>query len=209
MFYSVNKGKCPGIYNNWNECKQNVIGFKGAVYKKFENLADAQEFLLNGPKKIIDKIKEDINEDIDLSLYTKVFTDGSLLRRNNLISCGYGIYIPSLDIKHSIILQDPKTNNRAELKAIIDSIVILNNRNIKNILICTDSSYSILIFGETGLKYERKDFKNVKNKDLVVKAVQLAKKNNLKFKHIGAHTGYIDEYMPATIKPTLLLIWQL
>ena len=61
-------------------------------------------------------------------------------------------------------------------------------------MICTDSSYSILIFGETGLKYERKDFKNVKNKDLVVKAVQLAKKNNLKFKHIGAHTGYIDEY---------------
>ena len=63
MFYSVNKGKYPGIYSNWNECKQNVIGFKGAVYKKFENLADAQEFLLNGPKKIIDKIKEDTNED--------------------------------------------------------------------------------------------------------------------------------------------------
>ena len=42
-----------------------MYGFKGAVYKKFENLADAQEFLALVQKNP-DKIKEDINE---ISIY--------------------------------------------------------------------------------------------------------------------------------------------
>ena len=193
MYYTVFKGFNPGIYSSWDECKKNVNGFKGAIFKKFKEYADAQEFLLNGPKNIINEIKEEIRNSEDLSLCTKVYTDGSLIRKNGFIACGYGIHIPKLEINYSFKLHEPKTNNRAELKAIIDSINILKQHKIKKILIYTDSSYSILIFGNTGQKYKKKDYKNVKNKDLVKQAVILSEELDLHFIHVSAHTGNEDE----------------
>ena len=33
-YYAVNKGRMPGIYNEWEECKEQVIRFNGAKYKR-------------------------------------------------------------------------------------------------------------------------------------------------------------------------------
>lgn len=44
-FYAVRVGKNIGIYSTWNECKEQVHGFKGAVYKSFENIDDARNFI--------------------------------------------------------------------------------------------------------------------------------------------------------------------
>ena len=30
--YAVRKGKIPGLYNTWDECKAQVDGFSGAEY---------------------------------------------------------------------------------------------------------------------------------------------------------------------------------
>ena len=46
-YYVVKKGTVPGIYKTWLECKKMVDGFKGAVFKKFNTLVDAQNFLNN------------------------------------------------------------------------------------------------------------------------------------------------------------------
>jgi viroplasmin and RNaseH domain-containing protein len=35
-YYAVKKGKVPGIYFNWNDCKAMVDGYQGAVYKSFK-----------------------------------------------------------------------------------------------------------------------------------------------------------------------------
>ena len=35
--YVVLKGKRPGIYGSWEKCKNYVLGYKGARYKKFDN----------------------------------------------------------------------------------------------------------------------------------------------------------------------------
>ena len=40
-FYAVKKGKIPGIYNSWDDCKKMVDGFPGAVYKSFKTLEEA------------------------------------------------------------------------------------------------------------------------------------------------------------------------
>ena len=32
-YYSVHRGRNPGIYNTWAEARQNVDHFNGAVYK--------------------------------------------------------------------------------------------------------------------------------------------------------------------------------
>jgi ribonuclease HI len=40
-FYVVWRGVKPGIYEDWNTCKNNVAGFEGARYKSFETKAAA------------------------------------------------------------------------------------------------------------------------------------------------------------------------
>ncbi|MDQ0507971.1 Ribonuclease H [Aedoeadaptatus ivorii] len=44
-FYAVRKGKTPGIYEDWDSCKAQVHGVKGAVYKSFATRAEAEAFL--------------------------------------------------------------------------------------------------------------------------------------------------------------------
>ena len=44
-YYAVKKGMVPGIYVSWEECKQNVDGFSGAVYKGFETREEAAAFI--------------------------------------------------------------------------------------------------------------------------------------------------------------------
>ena len=44
FYYAVQKGKKPGVYSNWNDCKAQVKGFSGAVYKKFSTKAEAEAF---------------------------------------------------------------------------------------------------------------------------------------------------------------------
>lgn len=43
-FYAVRSGRKPGVYTSWNECKMNINGFGGAVYKKFDTQAEAEQF---------------------------------------------------------------------------------------------------------------------------------------------------------------------
>ena len=44
-FYAVAAGKRPGIYYTWEECRAQVEGAKGAVYKSFPTLKEAAAFL--------------------------------------------------------------------------------------------------------------------------------------------------------------------
>ena len=46
-FYAVAKGHNIGIYNFWNDCKEQVLGYKGAIYRKFSKEKDAEDFILN------------------------------------------------------------------------------------------------------------------------------------------------------------------
>lgn len=44
-FYAVRNGKTPGIYKTWAECQREVVGFKGAVFKGFVTLPEAEAFM--------------------------------------------------------------------------------------------------------------------------------------------------------------------
>jgi ribonuclease HII len=43
--YAVRKGRRPGLYETWEECRAQVDGFPGAEYKSFRSKADAEAFL--------------------------------------------------------------------------------------------------------------------------------------------------------------------
>ncbi|XP_053315852.1 ribonuclease H1-like [Spea bombifrons] len=45
MFYAVRRGRNPGVYNTWDECKAQVDRFPLARYKKFATENEAWEFV--------------------------------------------------------------------------------------------------------------------------------------------------------------------
>ena len=44
-FYAVKVGRTTGIFNTWDECKKQVDGFGGAIYKSFPTAKEAMEYL--------------------------------------------------------------------------------------------------------------------------------------------------------------------
>ena len=159
-----------------------------------------------------------------------VFTDGSLIRKKRkngeqTLLCGYGIYIPAYglmpELRYAGTIHDNKTNNRGELKAIIDGLGYVldfieetlahigvsdatqENEKLKNtqIVLYTDSSYSKLILGDTGVKYRKagylvskKSDEKVKNADMVEEIMEIRDRiteygMELIVKHVYAHTN--------------------
>lgn len=47
-YYAVKKGRTPGIYLSWADCKKNIDGFPGAVYRGFETIQEAEAFINGG-----------------------------------------------------------------------------------------------------------------------------------------------------------------
>ncbi|KAI9591220.1 Caulimovirus viroplasmin-domain-containing protein [Syncephalis fuscata] len=53
-YYAVKEGREPGIYLIWEEAKQQVEGHSNARYKRFDNIDDAEAFLVHGLYKSTD-----------------------------------------------------------------------------------------------------------------------------------------------------------
>ncbi len=52
-YYVVWKGNQPGIYDNWEDCKKQIIGFKGAKYKSFSSLELAHNAFYYNEKNLL------------------------------------------------------------------------------------------------------------------------------------------------------------
>lgn len=80
-FYAVRVGRKTGVFNTWDECKEQVNGFYGAKYKSFFTLAEAEAFVRgeDAPKPVIQ-----INPGI------VAFVDGSYMVGN--YSWGFAVY---------------------------------------------------------------------------------------------------------------------
>lgn len=218
-FYAVRVGKIPGIYNTWDKCKEQVIGFKGAIYKKFMKLQDAQKFIdntsttyntrSNSFKSYIRKKKKNNKVYVKKPNTLYIFTDGSSVGNGSSESiAGYGIYIPE-PFEHQIkmrgVLPKGTTNNYAELKAILDALRLhdynelkRNSQNtetpIDNIVITTDSEYSINCITKWAAKWDKNGWCSsqggqVKNKGLIQQIWKLYNVYKPEFLHINSHTG--------------------
>ena len=81
-YYAVRIGRNPGIYHTWDECKREIMGFKGASFKKFSTREDAEAFI----NEIEEKQKESAEKD-----ELVVYVDGSY--RDSDKSHSYGVYM--------------------------------------------------------------------------------------------------------------------
>lgn len=214
-----------GFGTKTNQSMMDTLGIGNGGAVKTRDVTDARD------NAKIDVNENDKSEPINSENQTpkhiiNVFTDGSLIRKKRkngeqTLLCGYGIYIPSYglmeELRYAGTIYDNKTNNRGELKAIIDglnyildfieetvsSIATEENEKLKNtqIMLYTDSSYSKLILGDTGVKYRKagylvskKSDEKVKNADMVEEIMEIRDKitaygMELIVKHVYAHTN--------------------
>lgn len=87
-YYAVKKGKKPGVYRTWDECKAQTDGFSGAIFKSFKTQEEAEAFIGNK--------KEDTIEDKKPQVYA--FVDGSFNVKTGVY--GYGGFLFDGHDKH-------------------------------------------------------------------------------------------------------------
>jgi viroplasmin and RNaseH domain-containing protein len=185
LYYVVHSGSKPGIYYTWDECLHYIKGYPNAIYKKVKTREDAEYFLKYGCMPSLNQ--EYIKEYGSIS----IFTDGSTIRKNNIVKYGYGVYIPELNIEISEeYIDENPTNNRCELTAILVgiNIIVRDYKDIKMIHIYTDSQYAIIMLMKENYN------ENTINGDILEKIRSLINENNINIEYhkVEAHSGYND-----------------
>ena len=187
-YYAVAIGKEPGIYSSWNECENQVKGFKGAKFKKFNNEDEAKHF--------IHSYSNATNESIDQDYY--VYTDGACSKNGSKDAiAGIGVYFGKNDRRNVSKKIDLRpTNNVAELSAMICACKLIESdlKSGKHITIVSDSHYAILCATSYGQKNNNMEWKKeIPNKELVKTLYDfVVQYNHLQFLHIEAHSNKQD-----------------
>tara|TARA_B110000967_G_C18651649_1_gene443667 strand:- start:286 stop:741 length:456 start_codon:yes stop_codon:yes gene_type:complete len=129
-----------------------------------------------------------------------VFTDGACSNNGKPnAKAGIGIYFGKDDKRNfSNRVVGKQSNNTAELSAAIEVFAILSTEihSNQNVLIYSDSTYTIRWSSEYGRKCSEKDHssKHIPNVELGTTLYLLCKNHpNVTLKHIKAHTGLTDE----------------
>ncbi|SUY46514.1 ribonuclease [Clostridium putrefaciens] len=147
-FYAVKNGRKIGIYDSWNECKKQIDGYKGAIYKSFSSYDDAYKFINSTGIYKVDKQEHSLNNiNVEESLsnnndIAKAYVDGSYSDLYNMYS--YGVVILH---KNEIVKFSGRDNNEVnlsmrnvagELLGAIEAIKWAIKNNIKDIYIHYD-----------------------------------------------------------------------
>ena len=108
-YYAVKKGKVPGIYLNWNDCKAMVDGYQGAVYKSFKTIEEAEKFITGDKVFTGEKASGKNTSESGKTCSTYAFVDGSFNKATH--TYGYGGFLVTDNEKY--VLQG--ADNDAEM----------------------------------------------------------------------------------------------
>jgi ribonuclease HI len=147
-YYVVLKGEEPGIYDNWNDCKVQVDGFKGAIYKSFKSLEEAQSAFNTGNLNVEETKKE------ENKITSSSYLDNPLIDTNSICvdgACsgnpGKGEY-QCVDMKNGDVIFSSNeyldtTNNIMEYFALVEAIKYILEGNCQTNIIYSDSQTAI------------------------------------------------------------------
>lgn len=105
-YYAVKQGRKPGIYTTWEECKKQVTGFSGAIYKSFPSHSAAEEFLEIQTAKASPVPAAPGQPDLR-GAEAAAYVDGSYLHSSKRFSYGAVIYHNGKEYLFSEAFNDP------------------------------------------------------------------------------------------------------
>ena len=213
-YYVVWKGRTPGIFTTWNECKSQVDGFAGARYKSFPTLGEAESAFggktssasgssatkpSSAGKATKAKVPPLSQQQItDMPFDIKIFTDGgcepnpgeagtglAVYLNNDLTELWYGLYQPM------------GTNNTAELQGLKQAFIIAKEKLQAglSVAIYSDSKYSIDCITKWATGWEKKGWTKsggeIKNLDIIKPAYAMYQElaSQITIHHVKGHVG--------------------
>ena len=146
-FFVVWEGKEPGIYRSWEECKRQIHGYEGAIYKGFANEAEACEAMVSPCWDYIGKnaklhkpTTEEISK-VGTPNFESISVDAACSGNPGVMEYR-GVYSKTGE---EIFHQGPfrnGTNNIGEFLALVHGLALLKQKD-SNLPIYTDSKTAL------------------------------------------------------------------
>lgn len=134
-YYAVKAGRAAGIYETWDECKANVHGYPGALFKSFPTREAAAAYLDSAAETIV----------ADNAAGYNIYVDGSYDKTAAAYGWGFAVYQDG-ELVHTASgrgtdAEAAKTHNVAgELAATVNAVQWALDNNIKPVIIHHDYS---------------------------------------------------------------------
>lgn len=215
-FYVVWQGRTPGIYTDWNSCKQQVDKFAGAKYKSFPTQAEAEAAFkgttttakASTAKKSTATSKKTSAqpgvktytsaEIAKLPIEVKIYTDGGCDPNPGQAGTGMAVYRNDQVAELWYGLYNPMgTNNTAELNGLLQALMLAEQevKKKRSVAIFCDSKYAIQCVTQWAIGWQKKGWTRpggeIKNLDLIKAAFALHQtlKEKLQVLHVNGHVG--------------------
>lgn len=136
-YYAVKAGKVKGIYETWAQCKAEVHGYPGALFKSFTSLEEATHYM-NDQVRTVNSV---MDEDAMAEEQYQIYVDGSYY--DKVYSWGFAVYLGN----RLIHTENGRGTNEAaaqihnvagELEAAVQAVEWAQKQNIKRITIHHD-----------------------------------------------------------------------
>ena len=137
-FYAVRQGRKTGMFLTWDECKKQVMGYPGAIYKSFGTEAEVKEYLgigsddknekNAGENKSAVKNPEtsgDIRAETANSDAVEIYVDGSYHVGTKEFSYGMVVLIDGKEEKFSQKMTDPQLAQMRNVAGEITKFLLL------------------------------------------------------------------------------------
>lgn len=216
-YYVVWKGRTPGIFTTWNECKAQVDGFAGARYKSFPTLGEAESAFggkassasqsSSGAKPAFAKPRTATKAKVpslsqqqitDMPFDIKIFTDGACEPNPGEAGTGLAVYLKNELTELWYGLYQPMgTNNTAELQGLKQAFILAQEKLQAglSVAIYCDSKYSIDCITKWASGWEKKGWTKsggeIKNLDIIKPAYALYQElaSQITIHHVNGHVG--------------------
>ena len=100
-YYAVRAGRKTGIFETWSDCQAQIIGYKGAAYKGFMTLEEAQAYM-SGENSAVPSATEPEATDGAVA-----YVDGSYHVGTGEFSCGAVLFLDGREFRLSRKFNDP------------------------------------------------------------------------------------------------------
>ena len=146
-FFVVWEGKEPGIYRSWDECKRQIHGYEGAIFKGFATEAEAREAMVSPCWNYIGKKAKEKKPTIGeikkfgLPVFESLSVDAACSGNPGIMEYR-GVYSKTGE---EIFHQGPfrnGTNNIGEFLALVHGLAFLKQKN-STLPIYTDSKTAL------------------------------------------------------------------
>lgn len=197
-YYAIRKGRNTGVFDKWAEVSKHVTGFKGAEFKSFNSLADAEIYLTLEHSILKTQYEKDTTDQDEIHIYT----DGACKSNGTYHAvAGYGVYYGVNDSRNisKKLKGSIQTNNRAELMAVIEAFNSLDSTT--KAVIYTDSQYVQKGLESWLSKWKKNHWRTssgscVLNQDLWKQLDDSRRRKSLvDVKYVRAHSGILGNEM--------------